>query len=71
MLSVPHSPEPLRWFKSSYSGANTTECVEAARLPQATAVRDSKAPDGPVLTFGNPSWEGFLTAIRHQQLGAW
>ncbi|WP_327275027.1 DUF397 domain-containing protein [Streptomyces sp. NBC_01224] len=70
MLSVPHSPEPLRWFKSSYSGANTTECVEAAHLPQATAVRDSKAPDGPMLTFGNASWEGFLTAIQHQQLGA-
>ncbi|MFD5060264.1 DUF397 domain-containing protein [Streptomyces sp. NPDC058394] len=70
MLSVPHPPRPLCWFKSSYSGANTTECVEAAHLPQATAVRDSKNPDGPVLTFGNASWAGFLTAVRHQQLGA-
>ncbi|WP_406494461.1 DUF397 domain-containing protein [Streptomyces sp. NBC_00846] len=68
MPSVPHSSKPLRWFKSSYSGGNTTECVEAAHLPQATAVRDSKAPDGPILTFGNPSWAGFLTAVRHQQL---
>ncbi|WP_326765774.1 DUF397 domain-containing protein [Streptomyces sp. NBC_01591] len=68
MLPVPHSPESLPWFKSSYSGANTTECVEAARLPQATAVRDSKAPDGPMLTFSNASWSGFLTAVRHQQL---
>ncbi|MGW1651224.1 DUF397 domain-containing protein [Streptomyces atratus] len=68
MPSVPHSPKPLRWFKSSYSGGNTTECVEAAHLPQATAVRDSKNPDGPMLTFGNASWAGFLTAVRHQQL---
>ncbi|MET8744384.1 DUF397 domain-containing protein [Streptomyces sp. NPDC004728] len=70
MLPVLHSPEPLRWFKSSYSGANTTECVEAARLPQSTAVRDSKAPGGPMLVFGNTSWKGFLAAIRHQQHGA-
>ncbi|MFE9863763.1 DUF397 domain-containing protein [Streptomyces sp. NPDC005506] len=58
MLSVPHSPRPLRWFKSSYGGASTTECVEAAHLPQATAVRDSKTPDSPMLTFGNASWAG-------------
>lgn len=69
MPSVPHTPRPLSWFKSSYSGANTTECVETANLPQATAVRDSKTPDGPMLTFGNASWTGFLTAIRNQQLG--
>lgn len=70
MFSVPGSPEPpLRWFKSSYSGANTTECVEAAHLPQVTAVRDSKDPRGTVLTFGNASWTGFLAAVQRQQLG--
>ncbi|MFE2931524.1 DUF397 domain-containing protein [Streptomyces sp. NPDC059221] len=68
MLPVPHCPATPRWFKSSYSGANTTECVEAARLPQATAVRDSKAPDGPILMFSNASWNGFLTAVLHQRL---
>ncbi|MFF9570133.1 DUF397 domain-containing protein [Streptomyces sp. NPDC014685] len=68
MLPVPPPSTPLRWVKSSYSGASTTECVEAARLPRATAVRDSKAPDGPVLMFGNASWAGFLTAIRQQQI---
>ncbi|MFJ5193231.1 DUF397 domain-containing protein [Streptomyces sp. NPDC088394] len=69
MLSVPRSPEPLRWFKSSYSGANTTECVEATHLRQAIAVRDSKNPRGTVLTFSNASWTGFLAAVRHQQIG--
>jgi hypothetical protein len=70
MLPVSHSPRPLSWFKSSYSGANTTECVEAAHLPQATVVRDSKIPDGPTLTFGTTSWAEFLTAVLHHQLGA-
>ncbi|MFF4669052.1 DUF397 domain-containing protein [Streptomyces sp. NPDC001279] len=64
---MPHFPQSLLWFKSSYSGANTTECVEAAHLRHAAAVRDSKAPDGPVLTFSNASWTDFLTAVRHQQ----
>ena len=46
MIPAPQTPSSLIWFKSSYSGAGTTECVEAARLPQATAVRDSKRPAG-------------------------
>ncbi|MFD3657973.1 DUF397 domain-containing protein [Streptomyces sp. NPDC058620] len=68
MPSVLDSPGSLTWFKSSYSGANTTECLEASHLPRATAVRDSKVPDGPMLTFGQASWAGFLTAVRHKQL---
>ncbi|WP_385624272.1 DUF397 domain-containing protein [Streptomyces sp. P8-A8] len=43
-LSIPRSPGPLRWFKSSHSGANTTECVEAA-CPGGTAT--------PVVSFGS------------------
>ena len=39
-----------RWVKSSYSFANGN-CVEVAALPGAVAVRDSKDPGGPVLTF--------------------
>ncbi|MBM7438913.1 DUF397 domain-containing protein [Streptomyces sp. HB132] len=60
MAEIPSSPAPATWFKSSYSGANTTECVEAAHLPDVTAVRDSKNPHGPVLRFGHKSWRGFL-----------
>lgn len=36
------------WRKSSYSGAGSNECVEVARTLD--RVRDSKNPDGPVLT---------------------
>ncbi|MFF8971525.1 DUF397 domain-containing protein [Streptomyces sp. NPDC014995] len=38
--------EPV-WFKSSYSGGNATEYVEAAFVPKGVLVRDSKVPEGP------------------------
>jgi hypothetical protein len=53
----------VRWRKSSYSN-NGAGCVELAVLDQATAVRDSKHPGGPVLTFAAPSFHTFLTAAR-------
>jgi hypothetical protein len=43
------------WRKSSYSGGNGGECVEIAHVDGAIAVRDSKNPAGPLLTFrGDP-----------------
>jgi hypothetical protein len=59
-----------RWFKSSYSGNNGGNCVEVARnLPGVVAVRDSKTPSDPALTFGPDSWAAFTTAIKAGQLG--
>jgi hypothetical protein len=53
------------WHKSSYSGSNGGAYVEIARdLPGAVAVRDSKNPDGPVLTFGWDEWATFITRVR-------
>ncbi|MEW1654457.1 MULTISPECIES: DUF397 domain-containing protein [unclassified Streptomyces] len=47
------------WTKSSYSGANA--CVEiAVPTTAAIAVRDSKDPEGPRLTFANSSWSSFV-----------
>ena len=41
----------LMWRKSSYSGANG-QCVEVAvPAPSSIAVRDSKDPQGPSLSF--------------------
>jgi hypothetical protein len=53
------------WRKSSRSGQ--TECVEVAdNLPDVVAVRDSKDPTGPVLTFEPESWRAFIrNAKRH------
>ncbi|MEU6390656.1 DUF397 domain-containing protein [Streptomyces sp. NPDC046939] len=55
----------LAWFKSSYSGANTTECVEAAFVAQAILIRDSKNPDGPYLRVAGQAWTDFLLSPRH------
>ncbi|WP_256090339.1 DUF397 domain-containing protein, partial [Actinacidiphila rubida] len=41
----------LEWRKSTHSGTNGGDCVEVAACPQTVHVRDSKDPEGPVLTF--------------------
>lgn len=69
MVTVTQPAEVLIWFKSSYSGGNTTECVEVAALPDGTAVRDSKEPQGPRIAFTGEVWAGFVSALRRQQLG--
>ncbi|WDZ84441.1 DUF397 domain-containing protein [Micromonospora cathayae] len=50
-----------RWFTSSRS-TNNGDCVECALLPDLVAVRDSKDPAGPVLTFTDAQWSAFVTA---------
>lgn len=56
------------WFKSSYSGGNETECVEAAFSASGTGIRDSKRPAGPHLRFAAPAWHAFTTALRQDRL---
>jgi len=60
---IPAVPDGA-WFKSSYSGAGATECVEAAFAPGNVAVRDSKEPGGPVLTFAAEAWDAFLREVK-------
>jgi Domain of unknown function (DUF397) len=52
-----------RWFKSSYSNGSG-ECVEVALLGDAVAMRDSKDPAGPVLTFTPGEWDAFVRGVR-------
>jgi hypothetical protein len=49
------------WKKSSYSDPNGGDCVQA-RQPVAdiVQVRDSKHPDGPILTIPARTWLEFL-----------
>ncbi|WP_206507119.1 DUF397 domain-containing protein [Streptomyces chrestomyceticus] len=60
--------ESPRWFKSSYSN-NGGACVEAATnlltAHGTVPVRDSKAPDGPVLTLTPDAWAGLIEFARH------
>jgi hypothetical protein len=53
------------WIKSSYSGTNEhSSCVEVAVAPEATAVRDSKAPSAGHITLPHASWVALLTSLR-------
>lgn len=53
-------PGSLEWVKSSYSG-NNGNCVEVAVLPAGgRALRDSKDPLGPVLTFSDAEFSAFV-----------
>ncbi|MGW5420868.1 DUF397 domain-containing protein [Streptomyces sp. NPDC003943] len=51
------------WTKSSYSGGNGA-CVEVkSPVVNAIDVRDSKAPEGPSLSFGPSSWNAFVGEV--------
>lgn len=51
------------WVKSSYSGGNGA-CVEVkSPAPLTIAVRDSKDPEGPSLSFRPESWAAFVAEV--------
>ncbi|MFE6332694.1 DUF397 domain-containing protein [Streptomyces sp. NPDC057798] len=56
--------EPV-WFKSSYSGGNATECLEAAFVASGVLIRDSKHAEFRHLTVSTGAWASFLAAARH------
>jgi hypothetical protein len=55
-------PLTSHWAKSSYSDPNGGDCVEARQPASGVVqVRDSKDPNGPVLTVSGPHWLHLLT----------
>ncbi|MEE1808597.1 DUF397 domain-containing protein [Streptomyces sp. BE133] len=50
----------LNWFKSSYSGENSGNCVEVATCPETVHVRDSKDLTAPALALSPAAWADFL-----------
>lgn len=55
----------LKWRKSSRSGTQNGNCVEVAtNVAGVVAVRDSKNPDGPMLTVPSAEWRAFLSTVR-------
>jgi hypothetical protein len=58
-------PTGARWRKSTRSGDNGGNCIEIAdNLPDVVAVRDSKDPAGPGLTFRPGGWASFVTSCK-------
>ncbi|OII69896.1 DUF397 domain-containing protein [Streptomyces sp. CC77] len=58
-------PGAARWRKSSYSNTSGGNCVEVADdLVGLVPVRDSKVPDGPVVTVSARAWAPFVAAVR-------
>ena len=62
------------WRTSSYSGGNGGQCVEVATItahPDSPAticaVRDSRNPEGIVLTFNICEWRRFTAALRAER----
>jgi hypothetical protein len=56
--------DELIFRKSSYSTAQSQNCIEVADLPHGTAVRDSKHPTHGHLPFPAAEWDAFLTVAR-------
>jgi predicted secreted Zn-dependent protease len=62
-MSTSDLTSTLDWRKASASGNNG--CVELAPLPEGgVAVRDSKNPAGPVLSFTRHEWISFCDGMR-------
>ncbi len=45
------------------------ECVEVENCGHGVRVRDSKDPEGPVLTFTNGEWAAFIAGARNGEFG--
>ncbi|MFD7498768.1 DUF397 domain-containing protein [Streptomyces sp. NPDC059832] len=56
------------WQKSSHSGSEGGQCVEVAAHPAAIHIRDSKNPDGPVLTVAPTTWTAFAGFAADRRL---
>jgi hypothetical protein len=56
------------WKKSSKSGTNGGECVEVRRHDETIQVRDSKDPNGAVLTFTTAEWRAFVEGTKVGEL---
>ncbi|MER6400873.1 Scr1 family TA system antitoxin-like transcriptional regulator [Kitasatospora sp. NPDC001603] len=64
LLNVMPDNPTISWRKSSYSGNNGGNCIEVAVGHPSLLVRDSKDPEGPVLSFPSTTWQSFIDAVR-------
>ena len=63
MLLTEAEHRRLNWKKARRSMGNG-DCVEVAPVNGWIAVRDSKHPNGPMLTYTAAEWRSFLMAAK-------
>lgn len=56
------------WFKSSHSGGNETECVEAAFTTVSASLRDSKRPGEGRFHVSPGAWMCFVGSVSAGEL---
>lgn len=66
MFQVDERRKLMGWQKSSFSGSATQgECVEVATAAFGhKQIRDSKDPDGAILTFTSGEFDAFVKGIK-------
>ena len=64
MTPPKQDPTTLMWRKAAYSASNGA-CVEVAPTEGGVAVRDSKDPDGPMLTYTAAEWFAFVHGAKN------
>lgn len=63
MAARSEGSSPLVWRKAGRSVAQD-ECVEVAGTGRSVLIRDSKSPDGTMLTLTMAQWELLVRSIR-------
>jgi hypothetical protein len=54
----------MNWRKSRSSEANgNSDCVEIAKTPEVTAIRDSKNPESGLLTLPTSAWQALRASL--------
>ncbi|MDT6986638.1 DUF397 domain-containing protein [Streptomyces lusitanus] len=65
MASNAHDLSTAVWRKSSYSNGDGGNCLEVCDAHTSVVpVRDSKVPDGPVLTVTAAAWTSFVASLK-------
>lgn len=62
IMMTTRGPRGIAWRKSSYTAE--CNCVEVARESAGVLVRDSKDPDGHVLSVAAADWKAFLIIVK-------
>jgi Domain of unknown function (DUF397) len=67
MSIIDSADRSISWRKASYSVGNG-ECVEVVSALGQVSIRDSKDPEGPVLTYSADAFRSFLGEAKRASL---